>query len=400
MSTPPNTKQISENIVAQVEASVGQPVPFLPRSFTRVVAKALAAVVTTLYKYIGFIALQQFVQTATLREVTILGRTFSPLKMWGQLVGVPEPTSATAAELRVTLSTPSAAGPIDAGVLLIGTRNGVTYTNTTALYIINTTTDIVVRAVADPSGGDGRGVIGNLNPGDEITVANPVPFVEQVAIVSEQVVTAADAETEAAYRQRVTDGFTKRPQGGAPADYEAWAESVPGILNAYPYVDPDCPGQVRVYCEATPESSGSASGIPTEAQLQAALDAINYDENGLARRRPILDLVNTHPVARIALNVEVDGLTAQDFGATTEAIDAAVGEYLRGREPYIPGLTVPPRTDRVTRSGVSGVVADVAEAQGATFVTVNLKNGATAVEVVTLGIGQKAEAGDITYINS
>jgi len=56
----PTTKELSDNIIAQLEATLNQTIPLLPRAFNRVLAKALAAVFILLYKYGGFIFLQIF----------------------------------------------------------------------------------------------------------------------------------------------------------------------------------------------------------------------------------------------------------------------------------------------------------------------------------------------------
>ena len=65
----PTTKEINEIIIAQLQASLNQTIPLLPRSFLRVLAKVLAAVFTLLYKYGGFMFQQIFVQTATINSL-------------------------------------------------------------------------------------------------------------------------------------------------------------------------------------------------------------------------------------------------------------------------------------------------------------------------------------------
>ena len=46
----PTTQEINDTILAQLEASLNQVIPLLPRSFLRVLAKTIAAVFTLLYK--------------------------------------------------------------------------------------------------------------------------------------------------------------------------------------------------------------------------------------------------------------------------------------------------------------------------------------------------------------
>lgn len=78
----PTTKEISDNIIAQLEASLNQSIPLLPKSFLRVLSKALAGVFVLLYKYGGFMFLQVFVRTASAKETIINGNSVTPLIEW------------------------------------------------------------------------------------------------------------------------------------------------------------------------------------------------------------------------------------------------------------------------------------------------------------------------------
>ena len=84
----PTTAEISANIIAQLETTLNQTIPLLPKSFLRVLSKTLGAVFILLYKYGGFIFLQQFVATASIKETIINGVTVKPLVEWGRLIGI------------------------------------------------------------------------------------------------------------------------------------------------------------------------------------------------------------------------------------------------------------------------------------------------------------------------
>ncbi len=253
------------------------------------------------------------------------------------------------------------------------------------------TVQATARAVADQAEGGGEGIIGNLDPGATISFANPLANVARSTTVVSQVVTGANAESPEAYRQRVIDRFQKRPQGGAYSDYEIWGEEVAGIVNVYPYTS-DCPGQVDVYAEATVESSGDPDGIPTPAQLQDVLDSIIFDQNGLASRRPANALTNTFPITRLGFDVVVSALTVDNLAEVQEDITAAVEEYFLGRGPYIIGLTLPPRVDRITRTGVDGVIDDIVSAAGGIFGGATISLAGIQTDAYTLGIGEKSKA--------
>lgn len=396
-TTTPTTKEINDNIIAQLEASLNQSIPLLPKSFLRVLARALAGVFVLLYKYGGFMFLQIFVRTATMSTTQINGRSLSPLIEWGRLIGVGDPAAATNAELRITVTVENQSGVLPSGSQLLNTDNGVTYITIGAVSLNAPTKQVTVRAVSDQAGGGGAGAIGNLDPGAIVSFANPIGRVARNAVVDSQTVTGADGESTEAYRQRVIDRFQKRPQGGAYADYEQWGEEPPGILNVYPYTS-DCPGQVDVYVEATTASSGSADGIPTAAQLQEVKDSIELDASGLASRRPANALVNVFPIQRVAFDVTVTGLLVTDLAATRAQIEDALTEYFLEREPFIPGLTVPPRTDRVSRSGLSGTVDRIVSSTGGIFGGVTLRLDGVIIDLYSLGIGEKAKLKSVDWI--
>lgn len=395
--TTPTTKDISDNIIAQLEASLNQTIPLLPKSFLRVLAKALAGVFVLLYKYGGFMFLQVFVRTASANETTVNGRVLTPLLEWGRLIGVGDPAAATQAELLIDITVDNQTGTLPSGSQLVNTDNGVTYITIGAVLLNAPTVQATIRAVSDQAGGGGAGAIGNLDPGAVVSFANPLANVSRNAVVVSQVVTGSDAESTEAYRQRVIDRFQKRPQGGAYADYEIWGEEPAGIINVYPYTS-DCPGQVDVYVEATPESSGDPDGIPTPAQLQAVLDSIEVDQNGLASRRPANALANTFPITRTGFDIRVTGLIVDNLAQVQATITTAIEEYFLDREPFIEGLSVLPRRDRITRSAVGGVVDDIVSAAGGIFSSVIVTQSTINVELYSLGIGEKSKAATVTFV--
>ena len=69
-------------------------------------------------------------------------------------------------------------------------------------------------------------------------------------------------------------------------------------------------------------------------------------------------------------------------------------------EPFIDGLTVPPRKDRITRSLLIGAVEDVVTAANGLFTTVTfvLDAGGPNLELYELGRGEKAKTVDITFV--
>jgi uncharacterized phage protein gp47/JayE len=391
------TKEVTDNIVNSIQASLNQTIPLLPKSFIRVLSKAIAGVFVLLYKYGGFIFLQLFVKTASFEETTINGKSISPLLEWGRLGGVTDPTSATNAQLLIDIIVTNQVGSIPAGTQLIGDNNGVTYLLLSDVALNAATVQGTVKAVSDQQGGNGAGVIGNLDAGQKLSFANSLASINRQAAVVSQVVTGADAESVSNYRKRVQDRWAVPPQGGAYADYAIWGKETEGIINIYPYTS-TCPGQVDVYCEATIASSGNPDGIPTTAQLQAVLNSINKNEAGLATRRPVTALVNTFAISRVAIDIRIIGLTSEDLSQTKSQIETALTNYLLSREPFIEGLSVPPKVDKITVTSIGGIVDDVVNSVSGTFSGVFISKDGFNTIAYTLQEGEKAKIGTVTYV--
>ncbi len=389
----PTTQELSAAIVGQIEAQIGQTVPLLPKAFIRVLAKVLAAVFITLYKYIGFIGLQLFVRTASGAATVINGKTITPLIEWGRLIGIGDPLKATAAELTIDVTVENQVGNLPSGSQLLGEINGVTYLTVGAVLLNAPVVSVSVRAAADPNGSGGVGEIGNLDPGAVLNFANPLANVARATVVTAQTVTGADAEIIDSYRQRVIDRFQRRPQGGAYADYAIWGEEVAGIANVYPYTGQ--PGEVDVYVESTTETDG----IPTQAQLDAVFDSIELDQSGLASRRPANAFVNVLPIIRTGFDVTVTGLQGNDLASLQADIIAAVEGYFLQAEPFIVGLNTPPQKDRISSIELLGVINDIVKAAGGTFLSASfsLEGQASILTTYTLGEGEKAKAASVGF---
>lgn len=395
MSLPVVTTQaISDNVVAQLEASLSQSVPILPKAFCRVLAKVLAAVSVLLWKYASFIFLQLFVAYASMEETTVNGKKFIPLVQWGRLIGVGDPGLPKRAEIVVAVTVTNQVGSLEAGKQLVHVDSGVLYQTAFDVLLNAATVNVTVRAVSDQQGGTGEGTIGNRVAGEKLSFVTPLANVATDTAVVSIARAGVDAETPLSYRGKVIRRFQRKPQGGAYADYQLWAEEVPGIVHAYPYAS-DLPGEVNVYAEATEESSGSEDGIPTGDQLTAVFDSIQLDDSGIASRRPVNAAVTVLAISRSSFSVQISGLNP-DTPETREKLADGIDEYLREREPFIVGLSTLPRQDRVTQSAIGGIVDGIVNAVGATVTSAVVTPGPAA----TLGPGEKAKlgVGQPTYV--
>ncbi len=392
----PTTQQIAANIVAQLESALSQTIPLLPKAFSRVLAKVLAGVYVVLYKYAGYSLLQQFVATASFEPTEVNGKIIRPLVEWGRLVGVGDPFAATQAELDVEVTVLSQTGSLPGGSQLLYAPTGVVYQTTAAVPLDAATVSVTIRATSDQAGGDGSGEIGNLQVGQELQFASPLPQVATNVDVTTVSVVGAEAELEEAYRARVLRRFQRRPQGGAYADYEDWGTGVAGVRNVFPYTGN--PGEVDVYVEAV----AGPDGIPNQSQLDAVLASIEFDPDespsptGKANRRPANAAVNVLPITRTGFDVDITGLTADDPATVLAALEQGVDEFLRSRQPFIVGLSALPRLDRITQGAVAGVIQEIAEANAATVASVTVSRLGNTIVEYTLARGELAKLATFT----
>lgn len=390
---------LETTIRTDIGSRLGQSIPIIPKAFTNIVAAVLAAVFVVLYRYQSFGILQIFVRYASAKPTVLNGKTIIPLVEWGKALGEGEPLGGVRAEHTAQLGVLSPVGTLPQGTVFLRKVNGVLYESVAATPLVGTSVTMTVRAISDQEQKAGYGSHGNLVAGDELELANAPLGVSRVATVTARTVDGVEPEDiEGSYRPRVWFAIARPKQGGAPPDYWSWARRVPGIKGAWPYRGAT-PNRVVVYVEATAESSGSADGIPTGPQLAAVLQSLQFNEEGLAKRRPLGSLVTVQPIARRGLIVVVRGLVAPNQEATEAAVEAACDQYLRARRPWISGLDILPVRHQASRAGLGGVVQSVVSANKGTFEGIQLFNGVTQLDVYTLPQGELVKLESISFVS-
>ena len=392
-------KEISSSIIAQLESTLNQKIPLLQKSFMRAHSQATASVFVMLEHYSTFMLKQWFVSTCSDKDLKILGVTVNPLRFWGDLIGVASQKQGQRAEHTISVTVEQLGGTLDAGTQLQSSQNGFTYITTQSYLLDANPITINVKAADDPTFNNGIGANGNLTNGAELSFVNPLAQVAKIATVTSQLVTGANPETSQSYRKRVQKAFRRRKQGGALIDLELWALEVPGISSAYPYTGE--PMEVDIYVEATPESSGDPDGIPTPTQLDQVKQSIEYDNNGKASRRPVGMFVNTYPITRTGFNVFVSGVIATNEAQVKNQIEQGIKDFFLDAEPFITGLSVPPRKDSISKIAVEGVINDIVRANNAEFLGAAIfeySNNAPVDIAYQLGTGEKAKAVTVEFV--
>lgn len=369
----PTIQEIAENIIGDIEAKLGQTVPFLAKAVFRVMSNAFGGVWLLLYKQGVWLYNQTFPQLASEKFLAFLGENKGVIRAPG--VG-------WEGTVTVTVLTDDT---LSAGQQLINNLTGV-------IYVVSATTAVTTPTHAVPIKSTTLGEISALQVGQNIDFVSPLGFVDSEVEVASTTTDAADQEDLEDYRDRVIDAYQKQPQGGALSDYEKWATETPDVINAYPY-----PGTLPSFIDVYIEVDDQPDGIPTAPQLAAALAYITFDPiTGLQTRKPVSDIAATLPINRLPFNIDITGLDP-DTPEARSAVQTSIENYFTGKEPYILGLSIE-RVDKITLFGVTSAAESAASALGSTFTTLVLKQGATPITEYTLGDGEKAKLGTLAWL--
>ena len=394
----PTIEDIYQNIISQLEASLSTTIPIFPKSFSRVLAKALAAIFVIGYKFAGWVCLQLFVSFASYDEQNVNGKSFIPLVEWGNLIGVGPPKPATRWEGEISVDVQQQIGVLSANSLLIKKDTGVIYSVLADVPLDAPVITATAQAVDDDQGNLGFGENGNLSNGDQLEFANPLPYVGGSVVVSSTTNVAAEKETEAAYRDRVSTRFQRRPQGGARVDYQIWGEEVEGIYLVLPYTNDPSDNTMRLFSRSTTE----VDGIPTATQLDAVKQSCLFDEDGFATRAPPGVLIISNPIFRTPVEVEINGLGLADGASITLAdlqqqIANALTAHLETLEPFILGVSTLPPQDRISSAAIGGVIYAVTESNSAFFGAYVVRVGGTVISTKVLTEGELTKLDTVIY---
>lgn len=296
---------------AEFQARLPEADSTLRSSNLRVIADVVAGAMALQYGYLGWISSQILPDTA---ESAYLER-------WARIFGVlRKPAAASAGRVAVT-GTPGAGLP--AGVEL---RRGdaVRYRVTDgAVLAADGTGTVAVRAID-------AGAAGNAASGARLALATAVAGIDGTLIVTgDGLGGGADAENDAALRQRLLRRIQEPPHGGAGSDYEVWALEVPGVTRAWVAEKERGVGTVTVRF-VMDEARAAYGGLP-QAEDVARVAA------WIEERRPVTaDVLVLAPIAA-PLDVTIAGLSPST-PEVRSAVEASLADML-AREGQ-PGGTI------------------------------------------------------------
>ncbi len=340
MVTIPTIAEIRDQIISDIEGKLGITVPWLPKAFIRVLAIALAGVLSLAYRFGLWCYKQIFAATADDEALILRGAQYGLSR-----------SPAVRAKLTAQ-ATGDDDTSIPAGTFWIGDDNGLVYQQEETVVISGGVATITVECLT-------AGDAGNLLIDDTLTIGSPLAGIDNTATVTGTTTTGEDQESIESFRAQVMQREKNKPQGGAASDYVAWALEVAGIAEAYAFRP--TPGFVNVY--PLTDDADPANRIPGGAKLTEVEDYLDDTV-----RRPLNATVSAVAFTELDFDVDIADLVPND--ATTKAnIEAAITAYMYARRPQ-------QYEDEVNPTNVvsAGEITAIAIAAGAQIATVTLKN--------------------------
>jgi uncharacterized phage protein gp47/JayE len=255
----PDFATIRSRVQADIASDMGEQDVYLRRTFARGAAYAMARAMHSLYGFGARVAAELHPVTAKSWGILI----------WAQLRGLTR-TAATAATAQITIVHTGSATVPDGTVFV--REDGAEYTlNTGVGYGPSGAGNYTGKAITASEAGSES----SLDVGDTLTFQSPIANVSATVTVT-SATSGADLETLPALKERMLANLSSPPQGGADADYVAWAKaSNPEILRVWVYPHEPYMGQITVrFALRVPEGGDPTDVIPEAGDataLQAAL---------------------------------------------------------------------------------------------------------------------------------
>jgi len=332
MNNIPTTEQIYAIIMADYQNRLGVNLPNWGKYIIRTFALINAHLFYLLYIRLSFVYRNILPDTADSTEHGGL------LQRFGMIYLQRMPYKATQGVYTVT-GTGTNGATIPAGRMFVANRNNVNFTNDVSFTFAPGSNEFQLRSLT--SGSSTR-----LNIGDQIQIVSPIGGVENIFVVTNEVIEPTDAEPLESYRSKILTAMRYKSRGGAASDYRFWATQVVGVRNAYPYTGTPLPN-VNLFIE-----SETNDGVPSPALIN---DVQNYIET----RRPLGIIVNYLPVEQRFIEISIQGSTQALTPADKQQITDAIRNYLDRKRPYIQAIDGSYRNDIINLNEIISVVQSV-----------------------------------------
>lgn len=293
----PPLLELIERVDAELATRLGLGA-LLRRSVLGAIARVLAGVSHQLHGHLDWIADQVFPDSADAEH----------LERWASIWGLQRKPGTYAAGSIVVSGTPATVVPA-------GTRwirpSGEEYASTVEVLLVSGSGAVPLEAI-EP------GAAGNAAEGSVLTVQGVVAGLLAAATVAVGGLSGgAEAETDAALRERILARIQEPPMGGAAHDYVAWALAVPGITRAWVHPLWEGPATVRVIVVTDDAEDGPS---PSSAKLLEVQEYID-------ERRPVTADVTVAAPVLVPLDLTIE--VTPDTSAVRAAVIASLEDLLR-----------------------------------------------------------------------
>lgn len=363
----PTLSAIQASLISNFESAFSITIPALPQvSFFRTFSKVLSAPLWLLYTFGQRIMANQLPSTADGDRLDAFGAMFG-----SSLERI------KAVNFIGTATFSREAGTTGDIQISAGTRMenpaGAEYTTLTDATLLDGNPSITLQIQSIVSGSAAAIAVGGtlVRIG---TIANLQTGVV-IATVTQQ---AQEGESNTDYRQRIIDRFSQRPQGGAKADYIAWAKEVLGVTRVFPF-DKGF-STVELYFLRDNDGSGNGDRLPSAAEITAVENQINTPS-----RFPVGDFLRVLSPSERIFRLEVQSAVELSF-ATQDRVTAAAKNYFFSRVMYVDAnlsaAQDPIISNAALRAQLVQVSADIIDT------TIDEVGGASGISTVTLDRGE------------
>lgn len=304
----PTLAELVERIVADFDVRLPDEDARIPRSEAFVNAHVLAGAVHGVYGYAEFIARSVLVDTAPEELLDRIG------DIWG-ITRNPATFAENDTEFSGTNGTTVPSGTE------VQNADGTAAWETIGSGII--AGGIVVLTVRATQAGGGAY---NAEVGAKMFLTSPIAGVQSEAVVDAEGATGVDVESDEDFRSRIIARIQSAPQGGAEADYIAWAKLVPQVDRVFVTPNEWGGGTVGIRFTIKVAAGGvSADAIPTPgdvAAVQASIDA----------NRPVTAIPTVVAISAQAVPFTIE--VSPDTPEIRQAVEDELNAYfLRAAEP-------------------------------------------------------------------
>jgi hypothetical protein len=386
MKQIPTLQQLITSSLTKLEDEYGVTISLVKKVALRAIATVWGAGFWLLYKTLGFVQKNVWVDTA---DPESKGGT---LERFGRIRLNREPYAAVSGQYSITVT-----GSIGATIPAQQTFKsddsalspGFIFILDSIHTMITTSDTITLRALT-------AGIESKLAIGNTLTSTSPIPLINNPVTVTAITEQPLAAETIEDYRSVTTQSFQLESQGMSAGDIRIWSNDASGVAKVYPYTKSGDSNSFDVFVEANIIDSTDGKGTPGALILADVEAVINFKPNTTlpvneTGRRSINAIAYVQAITPKNIDITIDGggFSTTQQTLITNALESFVGlvrPYVAAAEPVLLKNSV------LSENNINGVI--YAQVPGANYNGVDLEVASVVVA------SYEFFNGDIPYLNS